>query len=289
MGQKDAILLYGTCQATALAEMLTFSPELTRRFSVSAHLNVTGPGRERHEMPCTDEELAKCTVFIYHETKSARLREIVKDMKARLPKGALTLRFPYITSNLYWPMQYTAAIPLGVSEEAPYGVISFRSPVLDVLLEKGDRQAAIAAYEAYDPTSWKDTEELKQSTFSYWERLDRECPDLSVSGFLRERWQKELLFYLFNHPAKAVYRHVANQILGILGYPRLPKAVEQKNCCYDGYILPIHPNVAREYGLSFGPVPFLYKGKTYSFKEFLVFYAHLAGKEPGISTRYGLE
>lgn len=276
-------LIYATCQGGYLANVLRKSEAFTAQFSLHNYSNYYGPGIVATVAPFDLEMLKRCSLFIYHKVNAPEGRALLATMFQLLPKDCLKIPLPYVTANLYWPLHYDKCSPIGVDEKYTFGVLPYRSLTLDLLIEKGlPEQEIINIYSSLAPEQFEDLEALRERTFTAWETLDREGEGhIRVADFLRGNWQRQLLFYMCNHPSRAVFLHIANQILHNLSIAPLSPHEVRTSSCGQASTYAIHPNVAKYYGLSFvkESAQFTYLGKLHSFDSFIRFYIQEARKK----------
>lgn len=279
---KPKLILWGNCQAQYLAEILRTSPYLEPRFEIKDYLNFSRPGVfDPDIMP--DEELAACRVLLYHKLYHPASRQASAAKLALVQQNALRIPLPYLKCNLYWPFFNTVIKPMAVSPSYPWGLLPVRSPVLDGWLQKGlPDDAIVAAFAALDPAEHLNLGLLEKDALASWKRLEAESEGkLKFAAYLADSWRGCLQFYIYNHIAKPLLLHLANQILAHLGAPALSMKDIAPCACGQDVAYPVHPGAARHYGLAFAKPGTRYGlgGKHYTFEEFIRFYLRAARAE----------
>ncbi|ACU88248.1 WcbI family polysaccharide biosynthesis putative acetyltransferase [Desulfomicrobium baculatum] len=277
---EPRIIIYATCQGEYLAKFLRASPGL-RGYAVDVYRNYGQPGVfQPPNIP--DEALDRCDLLIYHAVSNEAGRAAVAQLLSKLQRGALRVELPYVTSNLYWLLHYRTWTPLGVSHARRYGLIPYRSEALDMLVDCGlDEDEVVRLYSSLHIDQVLNVDAAVAETFSYWDDLDRRADGISVAPFLRERYRNEMLFYMFNHPSKAVFRYMADQLLARLGLPGLPDEALRGQDCGQKEMVPIHPGLAHRLGLRFvrAASRYLVNGRMMGFENYVRMYYRLRRQE----------
>ena len=277
---EPRIIIYATCQGEYLAKLLRAAPGL-RGYAVDFYRNYGQPGVfQPPNIP--DEALDRCDLLIYHAVSNAVGKAAVVHLLNKLRRSALRVELPYVTSNLYWLLHYRTWTPLGVSCARRYGLIPYRSEALDMLVDCGlDEDEVVRLYSSLHIDQVLDVDAAVAETFSYWDDLDRRAEGISVAPFLRERYRKEMLFYMFNHPSKAVFRYMTDQLLARLGLPSLSDEALRGQDCGQREMVPIHPGLARRLGLRFVRDTSRYSvnGQMMGFENYVRMYCRLRRQE----------
>lgn len=279
---KPKIILWGNCQAQYLAVILRASPHLNARFEIKDYLNFSRPGIFEPSL-VPDAELAACRVLIYHKIYDPKYSAAATAKLSLLPQDVLRIPLPYLKCNLYWPFFNSVIEPMAASPKYPWGLLPVRSPVLDAWLQKGlDDEAITRAFAALDPAEHLNLDLLEKDSYAAWKRLEAESEgQLKFTAYLMENWRSSLQFYIYNHSAKPLLLHLANQILARLDAPALSLRDIAPCACRQDISYPVHPGAARYYGLSFAKPGTRYGlgDKHYSFEEFIRFYLAAARAE----------
>lgn len=281
MNGKKRLVIYATCQGQYLSRVLGCSQALANDFRIEFYPNYSGPGCFSAP-PFSPERLDDCQVFLYHAVKNEEGRRVVASLLAALPPGALCLTLPYVTSNIYWMAHLTRGKPLGVTPRHRFGLIPYPCPVLDRLIEAGGNPRRILdAFVRLDLDNLIDIDAVIRETVACWKELDAQQNGLRVAQWLMSGYRDEMLFYMYNHPAKPVLLHLANQVLDVLGHPPLALSDLRGVDCGQGAMIPLHPRLAERLGLGFGR-----RGARYNttmgllgFEEFVIRYIALRRAE----------
>lgn len=280
--KKLKLILWGNCQADYLAEALRASPDLTARFEISYYTNFSTPGVFDYAS-CPVEELSGCDVLLYHKVFTPEFVEAAAERLSCLPPHCLRIPLPYLKSNLYWPFFNTVVTYLGVSPERHAGILPYRSCILDGWLRQGMADDDIVeAFTALDPAEHLNLRLLERETYDRWKSLEAGSEGkLKFASFLMENWRLGMQFYLYNHVAKPILLHLANQILAHLDAPALHLKDIAKCRGGQDVVYPVHPGAARFYGIRFAKESTRYNvgGRNRSFQEFIRLYLATARAE----------
>lgn len=273
---RPNIIIYATCQGEYLGNLLRSVPSLSSH-DIYLYRNYGQPGV--FQAPdISDEKLGRCNLLIYHAVRNDTGQAVLRQLFGRLKQGALRVELPYVTSNLYWLLHRRIWTPLGVSPAKRYGIIPYRSDLLDMLVDSGLREdEVVRLYMSLPIDQVVDVDAAVAETFSYWNDLDQRTKGISVAPFLRERFRHEMLFYMFNHPSKTVFLHIANQLLDLLGFPGLSEGALRGVNCGQKDMMPVHPGLARRLGLRFvrETSRYLVGGRVMGFESYVRMYCCL--------------
>ncbi|EPR37195.1 hypothetical protein dsx2_1138 [Desulfovibrio sp. X2] len=264
----DSIFIFATCQGLEIANILRLSPTFSRLFEIRSQFNFLAPGEASDPRRFLDE-IAGSRFFFYQRN------EFLDD--AFLASLPLTLRaspIPYVTSKIYWPsmLDQNTEPRLLCCEQNPYGYIPFRCGVLEEMIDSGwDDERIVSRYTAARLDELLDLDEHFERQIGHLRKLDGSC-DIKVADFVESRVRETMLFHIFNHPAIPVMRHMADGMLDLLGLPLdLPRDVPDK---FVHSQLPVHPSVARAYGLAFAAEDRIWNlgPRKVNFEEYLRLY-----------------
>ena len=241
--KKKFCLMHANCQGEPLSELLLLSEPFAAQWEIRHYLNYT-----KEHVP--REALDNCDLFLYQHLEEKWGDLASSAMLARLGPKAASFCLPNMFFKGCWPF-WTTDSPM-----------DFGDTMLDRLLTSGvGKPEIMKVYLRGDITKFVDLAALLAETLSLEEKKEKFC-DVATVPIIHEYWQREMLFYTCNHPAKRLLAHVANAVLTHLGYPALPESrLRDYQPEYAEFELPFHPGVARFHNLG-------YAGEGY---EFLVF------------------
>jgi tetratricopeptide (TPR) repeat protein len=242
------IVFLGNCQATRL--YILFNEKFLPILGGQTELVVNFIDLERKSR----EAMEQADVIVAQVTDAEQKTSLEKiETKARI------IRFPYVTGNFLWPYSGQAHVrnaPLPELQDGPYGA-QYGNPWLNARIKKGAKPEDIAAeYEALDIPKLINLDRTFELSMERARERDSKS-DTSIAALIEKSLTDIPLFMtpanlelaLFNPLAKDVYERLGVQSttvdLALNTLWRSPFPVADQ---------PIHPSVARHFGLKFiGP------------------------------------
>lgn len=261
---KILAILHGNCQGEHLAAIFRRCPDFDSRFDLRVYVNYA-----RQEIPA--DELARCGLFLYQYLGPEWGAFASQALLDRLPAGCERLCIPNIFFRGYWPLW------------AGKAGVEFRDVYLDHLLGLGlDPRDVLHLYLNTPLEKKYDLDALLEETIAIERGREAHTP-VKYLEFILSRFRAERLMLTVNHPGPGLLAHCAVGILRELGLccPNpVPVALEPY---YTEFELPVHPHVARRYGLAFCDADTQWNvyGRNKTFAQYARAYVecHLAGFE----------
>jgi hypothetical protein len=214
--------VYGNCQARVLASVLNSSKIFKSQFE---YLDVKAVHKMTpKDLECTiNEVLPQLDLLIFQpvsEKYQNNERYSTNYLLQKLKSDAMSISFPSCYFSGYNPeLKRTKLIKEGVNkDEFNY---HDKNLIKYFLSEKiADSEYIIFGDDFYSKEfscqaveeSIKELEKRELSIFGSERQID-----IKVSQFIRDNYQKERLFYTFNHPSKALFIYLGKAILRFLG------------------------------------------------------------------------
>lgn len=258
---RETCLLHANCQGDPLARLLAASPEFSARWRLKLVTNYT-------RAPLPSAELAACTLFLYQNLGPEWGDLASEAVVARLPSGCVSLCVPNLFFKGYWPLWTSASS------------MHFGDVQLDYLTDQGLEPAeAVHVSLKTDVAALYDLDGLLAESQAV-ERRREAGAVMSVVDYVESRWRERQLFATVNHPGPELMTLVANAVLDRLDFPSLPPdraealAAAGDLACDPHFELPIHPGVARHFGLTFAGPDRRYPayGKSLTWREYALCY-----------------
>ena len=259
----DRAVVVGNCQAKALELMLATNDAFAQRFEFASFPAV-------HEIP--DAQGPE----LHEAVRGAALllvQRVDEGYRDGIGLGTETLAQLAGTSHvLRWPSVYWA----GYVPDLFYLRDANGGPVVDGPFDYHDR----VVFDAYvdglgvDATCALLADPGRPSDAPAWAELattelgvrGRDC-DIEVAAFIADRFRDELLFFTMNHPSNVTLRHMADQVLALLGLPGSADAARLGPADLLGSTFyPLHATHVKALGLRFGEsvaagrIPFRIRG-----------------------------
>lgn len=203
--------------------------------------------------------------------------------KIVFPEGLPVHRFPVVAGNFLWP--FTGRERPGNQPMFGLGAGPFPGQMGDsylnrLILAGRDIQLAASEYTALDVSTVVDLDRMFQIVMSKQRRLDQEL-GYGVESLMNEHLRSEPLFRTSLHPTARIVVHLAVTLFRKMGVDEaILNRIErlQKNPGLPPPECPIHPSIARHFGLNYinetTTYRFLNEGR-YTFSEWVTRY--LAG------------
>ena len=267
------LIVYGNCQAEAVATILREDPVAEERFRVLYLRSFDHPSDGRDEL--RPEDVADCGVlWEQRDPRPFPYRDL-------LPAGCLTVKFPAIDFNLLWP--YNCPNPYDEPEPPafPFGHFPYGDRIV---IESIDKQTQAEKIVGYYLSGWAqygmDLDRLFQIESSRLVARDAHC-DVKISDFVLGRFRDERLFWTANHPTSALLRELIHRLVhASASHEPLLDLLDLEATIAHRYFpegplgivsVPIHPNVAEHFGLEWydaGEAHRGFGGVAYSSSEY---------------------
>ncbi|CAK7073533.1 MAG: hypothetical protein DELT_02012 [Desulfovibrio sp.] len=231
---RELCLVHANCQGEPLELLLGASPEFRARWHIRHYTNYT-----KKLVPA--EDLKNATLFLYQHLGPEWEAVSSETLLGALNPKAVSLCIPNMFFKGYWPFWSSA------------GPMNFADALLEKLYASGaGKPEILKIYLHGDVTKMTDIDAVLAETLRVEEAKERRC-DVKTAAFVAAHWQKRRLFQTVNHPGEELLLLMAQGILARLGLPLL----DAETCAsfqygYEGFQLPIHPQVAAHLGLPFG-------------------------------------
>lgn len=247
-----SLVVYGNCQAEWVAIALQAIPAIGDRFDVHYVYSFDHPVSGRATLD--PEVLARCAVLL--EQRGAWDRFPWRD---GLPPAAQVATFPVLTMDALWPLT-TFADPRNVPDlpDYPYGRFPYGDRMICQWLGSGvSREETLQRYLTASLHQSEDLPRVMELAQVRLAMTDEQC-DVAMADAVLPRLAHEPLFFTCNHPRPALLATLVGRILdrarlirdGHDAVARLVRALFDERRPNANIQVPIHPDVAGTYGLS---------------------------------------
>lgn len=249
---KPCILVYGNCQASAVAQTISRLPDIQNRFEVQYLPSFVHP--VHGVTPIHQEWLERCTILIEQRGAWAEFPG-----KVGLPKKAVLVSFPTVSMNSLWPLQAVDKRNAPEPPDYPFGRYPYGDRLVMELLDKGyTGQDLLREYLATDIQQVLDFGRLFELECERMRQADAVC-DIKMIGFVLANFRAHRMFWTYNHPTAVVLKNLSHKLISELG-PLVsgmdPIALRQwLDDCYRGWepageiSVAVHPQVASHFQL----------------------------------------
>jgi hypothetical protein len=270
-------IVFGNCQADAIAKLLARSAAFRRRFRLLRFPAV-------HEIKAADVpklHAALATVDV------AFLQPVEESYREGIGLGTETLMghasnaevvlFPSVYWTGYMPTVNYLRSSAGLVLDGPF---DYHDEVILEAWADGARAPEILALLA-DPDRPSRAPEEAEAAFG---RLEERAVNLGVDivPYLRARYREEPLFHMLNHPTDALLAHVASALAQTQGVTTRVVTRRRAAPLLGHTSYPLHPADVRALGLRFGDglqapaAPYRIRGRSYApaeaIRRFLDYY-----------------
>ena len=250
--RRELCLLHANCQGEPLSLLLNESQEFAARWRIQQYTNYT------HEA-IPESAPREASLFLY-QYLGPGWSELSSDvLLGKLGPQAVPVCIPNLFFKGYWPA-WTSDSPM-----------DFGDVLLDRLYLSGaGKEAILRVYLRGKLEKLVDIGEAADESLRQEARKEERC-DVKTQSFVAERWKTERLFQTVNHPDAPLLIHVAQGILSFLGLPPLSAAAcGAFSYDYEGFSLPIHPQVGDFHSLPFAREETAYPvfGKNMTFAQY---------------------
>lgn len=249
---KPSIVVFGNCQADWIERGLKVVPGVADRFDVSYVYSfdhpVTGLAKPDPDL------LARCVLLI--EQRGGWDRFPWADA---LPPSAEVVTFPALTLDALWPLttfQDPRNVP--VLPEYPFGRFPYGDRLISDWLASGtSREETLARYLSWPVAEHEDLDRVHELGEVRLEMADAAC-DIKMADEVLSAGKDEPLFYTCNHPRPELLARLASRIVAktesVIGSAAEASRAMRRLLCErrpnDNIQVPVHPDVARHFGLS---------------------------------------
>ena len=226
----------------------------------------TGGGRDLiSDYTVSDEDLNRASVVIYHPPIWAGWgdEQGYEDLMSRFPPHLVQITYPYPVFHPLWPFHNPDprkhAVPEGPLDDMHSLLYSYADYHVLKMRQEGMAPADIVtAYREMDIPATLDLDQFVNAAIE-GQRLKEAVTDVKVLDFIVERFRDERMFLCLNHGSNRLMIHMADQILGKLGYAPLGKFVHEALCELMLPIIPIHPTIIGHFGLQWARLDMRYQ------------------------------
>jgi hypothetical protein len=274
---RSSILLYGNCQAEAIAHIAHFLPSLRDkiRFKVIPLHIVTKQDWQTRYSP---EWFADIRV-LWNQVESGEPTEHRSMLESRLPPDCQVVRFPPYNMLCLWP--FSGSDPRIAVE------VGYRYPWADSIAasladEDLSDDALFDKYMEISSARMPDLERRLRMDVARW-RITDKLADIQVADWVLETFRAKELFYTAGHLTALPLGRMLKLLLeqtGLLSEREIFQArletdfLLRHNVGQDLEIAPLHPLVAERLGIGYYDPDALYRwhGHEWTYREYILKY-----------------
>ena len=245
MNRLSSILVVGVCQANHLGRILNAIPSVVSRFNVCAIELCADPITGEYRTP--PPEILETCECVYFQRGTA---DVLPGYMERLIAQGKSQRFPIMFCQALWPAHTELRRKLP-EPGLPWGRFPYCDRVLLDLLETGQEDSRIAdRYLHTDLARMFDLDRLVELWRYQMEDADKSC-DVVLAELQWREWRDTRHYWALSHPTNRLFGEVLRKLLartiGPVAEEELLGSLRANEL--DQFMTPIHPSVARHFGL----------------------------------------
>ena len=234
------LVVAGNCQARFVAKMLEANPAVNERYKVVYFRNF----RSGDQGVLDEKTLRNCAVLL--EQVAHQAPEMPH--KAMLPKWTQVVRFPVLWFNSLWPT-FVRDPRNPPKEVGGPGLWPYGDRIIVKALDSGRTpEQAVNAWFATDVAASLDLDRFHEINAAKMLDLDARS-ELKMARYVLDSFRREKLFVTHNHPSFRMLEVLRDKVFDALGLPASDAEVEEASGGMYHTHNPIHPTVARHFGL----------------------------------------
>lgn len=267
---RPLLLIYGNCQAEAIADSIGGLPGITDRYDTLyvRSYNIT-PEMEQEQLPrnvCERVEL-----LLEQVTPFVRLTD-----RFAFP-NALRVTFSSLDFNLLWPLRADEPRMRPEPPAFPWGRFTYGDKIINAIVSEGlSGDEAWSAFRERSAAAIPDMVRFAQVEERRWAAAEK-LVDVKMSDVIFGNISHERLFWTYNHPHRLVLCRLGARLIHGAG---LVASEEDGWQAYlnalnwgfgEDYHAPIHPLVAEQLGLAWWSPDLAWQryGDSLSYEEFI--------------------
>lgn len=186
-------------------------------------------------------KLAECDLLIYQKLDDSWGELSEKYLLEHVNPKAHTVCMPNIANKALWPISKGTG-----NLKNPYN----ETYVDELLARNLSVDEIIYLVRKVDFAQHYDLQALFEESMRV-ERSKNYAGCDEICDFIEENFSKERLFSTYNHPCGALLNKAAQIVLREIGFDDVPERLIENIVCEENYFMPVHPSVARFFGLDF--------------------------------------
>jgi hypothetical protein len=258
LDNRQPCVLFVSCIGAGPKYFMQLSDDFRHRYRVLPYL-FNDAANIPAMVSIVENELQRRPLLIYHEPDwmpylgehleryEQFVDGIASDVKRiSIPQPGFTPFWPFHSSDPRNDQPDRPRNRYGEFPWLPYG----DGYVLRMLKEGLPPGEVIARYLALDFSTEVDLDKLLSGSLSMLERQDR-TGAVKVTDYIQDNFQSKMLFQTINHANNRLNLYMANQVLQLLDCATVPECVLDSVTEIIERSMPVHPGIARHFGVSY--------------------------------------
>jgi organic radical activating enzyme len=264
---KPKAVFFTNCFGGVLRDLFSRYPGFGDKYDLLHHENFS-------KGPLSEEELRGTELFVYQPLdENWGWGDLSTDkLLARLPKNCRSVSLPALNFVGFWPFLANDKRN-EKSEQYPFGKYFYGDGfVLDRLREGMSKEQIVAEYMTTDLNQVVDLDKLLEREIAKVRKAEAQT-DVKVADFIERNFRRLRLFNTVNHPRDVLSMFLFFEVLSVLQLP-IPSQPEFYNGLPKYFAeqeSPIHPFIARHFGLEFinADTRYNHLGERLTFLEYI--------------------
>jgi hypothetical protein len=236
---KLNVFVYGTCQGGAIAKFLKESDDFNDNYNITEEvLSYMMINENTPNWSDDNDNLKTADLLLYQPVNDSYGKNSTNYVKSLLKNGCVTISMPYVYNTATFPI--LIVMKRDVSDEWHNNKgdrrVFLNHEVIDALIASGLRRNNILSLYDHNKIDFKF--DLRFRDGMAITKAKEENLNVKVHDFIIDNISKQKLFMYCSHPTSALFSHMANQILSILGIPMLAKEFPMDFAGITGFGIP---------------------------------------------------
>jgi hypothetical protein len=255
---RQSCILFLSCIGIGQQYFLPLSQDFDRRYAITPFIfhNRAWLPDIFHKL---DQVIGDCAVLLYHEPDwmpyLGEFREPYDTFLERIPSHVTKISIPQPHFFALWP--FHSGDPRNDDPNRPrnrYGKLPVYhygdSYIIKMLREGLPPETVIDRYLSADIAAEADLDRLLRRSLAMMRTKDQTGP-VKVADYISENFRTMSLFQTVNHANNRLLLYMTNQALKFLECREVPESVLDRTTELVEEPMPVHPNIARHYGISY--------------------------------------
>jgi hypothetical protein len=258
LDRRQPCVFFMSCIGAAPKYFMQLSDEFRARYRVIPYL-FNNKRRLPEMLPIVLDELQRSPLLIYHEPDwmpyLGTYLDAYEEFLDAIPGHVSKISVPQPGFWSLWP--FHCSDPRNAQADRPrnrYGTLpsfAYGDTYVQRLLKQGlPPDEVVSRYLAVDLATEIDLDNLLRGSIARLERQDRGST-VKIAAFVNDNFRSKQLFQTINHANNRLNHYMANQALEQLQCEAVPESALESVTEIIERPSPVHPSIARHYGISY--------------------------------------
>jgi hypothetical protein len=211
---KKKVVTYANCQANNVVRILAKHPVLSQEYDFENATILGNFGLMHDQKPIPYDAIESADLFIYQPTDAKHGIYGTPDILTHVKPECKRISFPYVYNYAFWEVLVFSDGDYAVGHSAMRYAHLNHKPITR-LKEQGYSFDQVSQMIVEEKVDWEFAKRYRD-TQDILRQKESEC-DVKVADFIDANYKDNILFYTQNHISLIVLKHIANQVVTILG------------------------------------------------------------------------